>query len=212
MTIDIWSDFACPFCYIGETRLKKALEHAGIKGKTEVRYRNFQLNPQAVSHPDKDIHALIAHKYQITYQEAKSNNDRITEEAKKCGLHFDFDKVKSNNTRMAHELTRYAAEHGKEDEMAQALFSAYFEKGVDIGIKENLLDLSQQVGFNKDMVEVILDEGTYTDFVLRDQETAMSLGVSSVPYFVINEAYSISGAQSQSYFNQAIKDILSKEQ
>lgn len=210
MKIDIWSDYACPFCYIGETRLNKALAELDIKDETELNYRNFQLNPQATSHPDKDINTLLAEKYGMTYEQAKMNNQSVMIEAKKSGLDYDFENIKSNNTRMAHELTRYAAEFGKEEAMAEVLFSAYFEKGIDIGLKDNLVQLAREVGLDQTKAREALDQERYKEVVLKDQDIASSLGVSSVPFFVIEDQYSISGAQSQEYFNQVIRDLNTK--
>ncbi len=210
MKIDIWSDYACPFCYIGETRLNKALAELDIKDETELNYRNFQLNPQATSHPDKDINTLLAEKYGMTYEQAKMNNQSVMNEAKKSGLDYDFENIKPNNTRMAHELTRYAAEFGKEEAMAEVLFSAYFEKGIDIGLKDNLVQLAREVGLDQTKALEALDQERYKEVVLKDQDLASSLGVSSVPFFVIEDQYSISGAQSQEYFNQVIRDLNTK--
>lgn len=206
MKIEIWSDFACPFCYIGETRALKAIENNKIED-VEVVFRNFQLNPQATAHPDKNIHTLLAEKYQLTYDQAVANNQHIAEEAQKSGLNYDFDNMKSNNTRMAHELTRFAEESGQEKEMAEALFSAYFENGIDIGIKENLIVLAEQVGLEGQAVKKVLDQGIYTEQVMKDQALAASKGITSVPYFIINDKFAISGAQSQAYFDMALKQV-----
>lgn len=211
MKIDIWSDYACPFCYIGEKRLLTALEDLGLSEQTQINYRNFQLDPEAVAHPDEDIHTLLAKKYKITYDQAKMNNERVISEAKKSGLAYDFDQIKPNNTRLAHELTRYAKDEGKEEAMAESLFSAYFEKGVDIGNLTNLVDLATGIGLDGDRVCEVLEEGLYKDVVEEDQRLAYKMGISSVPYFVIDNKYAISGAQSQAHFNQAIAGIRAKE-
>lgn len=175
-----------------------------------MNYRNFQLNPQTTSHPDKDINTLLAEKYGMTYEQAKMNNQSVMNEAKKSGLKYDFENIKPNNTRMAHELTRYAAEFGKEEAMAEVLFSAYFEKGIDIGLKDNLVQLAREVGLDQIKAREALDQERYKEVVLKDQDLASSLGVSSVPFFVIEDQYSISGAQSQEYFNQVIRDLNTK--
>lgn len=206
MKIDIWSDYACPFCYLGETRLKKAIEQMGETG-VELHYRSFQLDPNATAHPDETMDELIANKYGIPVEQAKASNDRIIQAAADSGLHYDFNRIKPNNTRMAHEVTKYAKDKGLEDAVAERLFVAYFEEGVDLGQKENLLRLSEEAGLDKQEVASVLEEGTYTQAVLSDQQQAGAMGISSVPFFVINDQYSVSGAQSEAYFMQALEQI-----
>lgn len=206
MKIDIWSDYACPFCYLGETRLKKAIEAMGDTD-VELQYRSFQLDPNATAHPNETMNELIANKYGIPVEQAKASNDRIVQAAAESGLTYDFDKIKPNNTRRAHEVTKLAKDKGLEDAVAERLFAAYFEEGVDLNQEENLLRLSEEAGLNKDDVSKALEDGRYKDAVLSDQQQAGAMGISSVPFFVINDQYSISGAQSEAYFMQALEQI-----
>ncbi len=206
MKIDIWSDYACPFCYLGETRLKKAIEQLG-ETDVELQYKSFQLDPNATAHPNETMDELIANKYGIPVEQAKASNERIIQAAAESGLTYDFDKMKPNNTRMAHEVTKYAKEMGLEDAVAERFFVAYFEEGVDLGQEENLLRLGEEVGLNRDEVAKVLEDGKYSQDVRDDQQQAGAMGISSVPFFVINDQYSISGAQSEAYFMQAIEQI-----
>ena len=208
MKIEIWSDFACPFCYIGEKKLEKALEELEVKEAIDIRFRSFQLDVNAKSQSNMDVHQYLANKYGMTYEEAKASNQKIVKAAEEVGLNFDFDNLKLANTRLAHELLKYAEEQGKASEVAESLFSAYFEEGIDVENPKNLLRIAKTSGLNQEKVQEIFDHKTYSQEVIRDQQTANEMGVNSVPFFVINDKYSVSGAQSVEHFKAAIDAAL----
>ncbi|MDK2808511.1 MAG: hypothetical protein PWP24_1246, partial [Clostridiales bacterium] len=141
MKIEIWSDFVCPFCYMGERKLELALNDFAGKNEVEIEFRSFELSTSNADYIGKDIHQVIADKYQISYEEAKANNERIVAAAAKVGLTYRFDILKPNTTRLAHEIFQYAKKQGKGNVVAHRFFKAYFEAGVDIGDKEALLSL-----------------------------------------------------------------------
>ena len=211
MKIEIWSDFACPYCYIGEKKLEKALEELTLESKVEIAYRSFQLDVNARSHPDEDINELIAHKYNISIEQAKKANDGIVNTAKDIGLEYDFVNLKPSNTGLAHQLVKFAKTKDLEIEVAKKLFAAYFTKGIELGNKDNLVDLATEVGLNKEDVLKVLDKQIYKDEVFKDQDIARELGVSSVPFFVIDNKYAISGAQSVDHFKGALLQATNNE-
>ncbi len=207
MKIEIWSDFACPFCYIGEKRLMKAIEELNLEDQIDIEFKSFQLDVNAKSHPDKDIHQLIAEKYNISYAQAKNSNADIVQMAKEIGLNYDFDSLKPGNTRMAHEAHKFASENGKDLEYAQWAFSTYFEKGNDLSKIEILEKLINVIGLDKEAFHKAIESGKYTGLVENDQSKAHEIGINSVPTFIIDGKYAITGAQNVNYFKMAIEQI-----
>lgn len=208
MKIEIWSDYTCPFCYLGEKRMEEALTKLDPSVKVDIEFKSFELNPNAVSVPDKDIHQIIAEKYGLTYEVAKANNDRIIEAASEQGLSYDFEQLKPNNTFKAHELAKFAQSKGIGRDVTMALFHHYFEKGMDIGNEAELLNVAESFGLSRAEVQKVWDEETYKPLVLSDEAEAVQLGITSVPFFVIDGKYGVSGAQSPAHFLMAFKEAL----
>lgn len=204
MKVEIWSDFVCPFCYIGHTKFKLALAALNLQEPVEVVFKSFQLDVNAIRHPNEDIHTLISKKYGMSYEQAKASNQKIIAAAKEVGLAFNFDQLKPNNTGLAHQAAKVAAHVGKEKEFIERLFKAYFEEGVDLGIEENLITLANQVGIEGATLGEALGAGQFKSEVLEDQQKARAQGISGVPHFIVNNRYTISGAQSVDYFKQII--------
>ncbi len=195
MKIEIYSDFVCPFCYLGERKLELALEQFEHKDEVEITYKSFQLDPNAKRHPDKDIHQLIADKYDISYERSKANNDQIVKAAGEVGLNYRFDMLKPNNTAMAHQIAQYAKSVDKEQALVLRFFKGYFEEGADIGDKVTLLALAQEAGLDRSETEQNLTDETFLPAVLKDQADAEAIWIDFVPYFTAGK-HSISGAQS----------------
>lgn len=204
MKIEIWSDFACPYCYIGEKKLEKALEEFQDKDDVEITFRSFQLDPNGVKHAGEDINELLAQKYGISYQRAKEQNDSIINAAYDVGLKYRFDILTPNNTALAHEVAKFAKSQCLEKVVVERLFKAYFEEGSDLGDKETLLSLAKEVGLDTVKLEKSLNEEVYKNDVIMDQQNAYNNGIHGVPYFIINDKVAISGAQSISYFKEAL--------
>lgn len=204
MKIEIWSDFACPYCYIGEKKLEKALDELGLNKDVEVSFRSFQLNENAVLYENVDLNSLISKKYGISYEQAKVANQGILHAAKEVGLCYDFDNIKPGNTALAHEVYKYCASIGKGQEMVDRLFNGYFEKGLDISSKDVLIGLAQLVNVPISDLERVISERTFTMNVKEDQKKAYELGITSVPFFVIDGKYTVSGAQSVANFKEVL--------
>lgn len=207
MKIEIWSDYACPFCYIGKEKLDLALKELELESSVEKSFKSFQLNINAVSHPNEDMNSLIANKYGISYEKAKEANDNIVNVAEEVGLQFDFDTIKPGNTGLAHEVYKYAESVGKAQDMAKRLFAAYFEEGKDISNEKELLKLAEEVGISKKDLMIILKDRIHRDAVVNDQDMARKHNINSVPFFVINDEYTVSGAQSVEYFKMVLDKV-----
>jgi predicted DsbA family dithiol-disulfide isomerase len=207
MKIEIWSDFACPYCYLGEHKLKQAIAQMKTEEKIEITFKAFQLDPNA-TRVTGDLNEFIAKKYNTTYQRAKQQNDYMVKVAKEVGLDYRLDILIQNNTSMAHQASKFAKEYGKETILADKFFKAYFEEGKDIGDLETILELARESGLDSDKLKKALAVKTYLTQVRKDQALANSLDIHSVPYFVIDNKVAVSGAQSVDHFIGAINKAL----
>ncbi|MFT8351883.1 DsbA family oxidoreductase [Clostridium saccharoperbutylacetonicum] len=204
MKVEIWFDFVCPFCYMGERKFERALAAFEHKDEVEIIFKSFQLNMSQKDVKGKDIHQVIADKYNITYEEAKANNDTITKAAAEVGLNYRFDILKLNNTQLAHEISKYAESVGKGKEVVDFYFKGYFEEGLDIGNEEKLLELAEKAGLDISDLKKQLAGESLKAKVKEDEALARKLGVSSVPYFVFDNKYAVSGAQEPEQFLKAL--------
>lgn len=211
MKVEIWSDIFCPFCYIGKRKFELALKEFDKKEEVEVRYRSFELNPNAPKSNDKNIHELIASKYGISYEEAKLNNDNIVKQAKDLGVEYNFDTLVVTNSFDAHRMIHFAEKYGKMQEMTEALFKAYFTDSKNVSDFNTLGDIVSNIGLDKDEAIKVLNNNEYKDLVRRDEEMARHYGISSVPFFIFNDKFSVSGAQPTEIFSMALNKAMEDE-
>ncbi|WP_097003484.1 DsbA family oxidoreductase [Lacrimispora amygdalina] len=211
MIIEIWSDFICPFCYMGKKKFEMALNEFEHKDEVEVIYRSFELGMSAESVKGKDIHRVIADKYHISYEDARENNDRIVKAAAEVGLHYRFDLLKLNSTKLAHEIVQYAKTKGKEKELVNRFFQGYFEEGMDIGDREALLKHAEEAGLDIADLTEQLDGQQLKAAVKKDEDMAEKLNINGVPYFLINQWYAVSGAQNPDTFLHALQEAYESE-
>lgn len=195
MNIEIWSDIACPWCYIGKRRFERAVVSFTHRNEVEVVWRSFELDPTARrSYPESQAE-LLAAKYRVPLDRAKAMNANMTAEARKEGLDFRFDRVKVGNTLEAHRLIHFAATEGKRDVMVERLFRAYLTDGEAIGEPDVLVRLATEVGMDADATREMLGSTAFTSAVRADEARAHSFGITGVPFFAIDERYGVSGAQ-----------------
>ncbi|MCH5585570.1 DsbA family oxidoreductase [Shimazuella sp. AN120528] len=204
MKIEIWSDFACPFCYIGKKRLEAALDQFEYKDDVEVIFRSFELDPNAPRDVDHDVHDMLAIKYGMSRKQAMAMNQNLGMQAKEVGLRFEFDTMILTNTFDAHRLAQYALSEGKMNEMVQELFRAYFTDSQHLGNHKTLAELAVKAGLDHDEVLKVLADGVYSEEVRADEKEASQLGISGVPFFIIDRKYAVSGAQSTDMFLRAL--------
>lgn len=211
MRIDIWSDYACPFCYIGKRRLEHALSQFSERDKVEVVYRSFQLDPNARADQTKDIHDQLAAKYGMTREKAKAMNEQLAEQASGVGLQFNFDTVVHTNTFNAHRLSHYAAANGKAAEMTERLLQAYFTDTVNLDDRSVLVSLAGEVGLDSAEAAAVLEGDAYAEQVHADIEEAQRLNITGVPFFVFNNKYAVSGAQPGPVFSEVLDTVWAEE-
>lgn len=206
MKIEIWSDVACPWCYIGKRRFETALNDFAHKDSVEVQWRSYQLDPTLPEHYDGTEISYLAERKGMDPAQVKGMFAHVTEQAKGEGLDYKFDDVVVANSFNAHQLIHLAATQGKADAVKEALLSAHFEHGEDIGSREFLVRAGSAAGLAEADIIDALDTDKYADDVRHDFAEARALGVSGVPFFVIDRKYGISGAQPSALFTQALDE------
>lgn len=211
MKIEIWSDFMCPFCYIGKRRFETALERFGNKDKVEIVYRSFELDPNARRDVDYDVYDMLASKYGMSRDEAKAMNDNVSKQAQDLGLTYRMDTMVLTNTFDSHRLTHLAARYGKMQEMAERLFHAYFTESRHIGDHQTLASLAAEIGLDPNEAAGMLASEEFTHEVRAEEQEAAKLGIRGVPFFVINRKYAVSGAQPSEVFLNALQQAWEEE-
>ena len=205
--IDIVSDIACPWCAIGYARLERAMERLGPEYEFAIKWHAFELNP-AHSGPGEPILPALARKYGSSEEEMRGNQNQMMAIAKDLGLNFDkLQERMTCNTFDAHRLVKWADEQGQQTAMKQALFEAYFGKGLNVSEQAVLLSCVQSVGLDTAKAKQVLESDQFTTDVREEEALYQKAGVSSVPAFIINNKYLISGAQEPDSFVQALTEI-----
>lgn len=212
MKVEIWSDIACPFCYLGKRRFEEALAQFAGKDEVEVIYRSFELDPGAPVDTELDTYDMLSRKYGMTREQAKANTEQIARQGPPLGITYDFDKCILTNTFDAHRLSHFANKHGKMGDMLDRLYKAYFSDGEHIGKRETLLRLAEEAGLDRQEAAEALAGDAFTEQVRNDQREAASLGIRGVPYFVIDRKYGISGAQPVESFLAALEKARGERQ
>ena len=211
MKVEIWSDIFCPFCYIGKRRFENALKNFSDKDDVEVIYRSFELNPDAPKLNNNNIHEAIAEKYGMSVEEAKANNDGIVRQAASLGLEYNFDTLILTNSLDAHRLIHFAKDFNKMEEMTEALFKAYFTDSKNISDIDALGDIAESIGINKKEVINFLKSDKYKSEVREDEVLARNYGINSVPTFIFNNKFKVTGAQSEDVFLLALNKVIEEE-
>ena len=197
LRVDIWSDIACPWCYIGKRRFESALSRFPHAVETEVVWRAFELDPSAPRESDGTISysERLARKYHSPPEEATAMIARMTDIARADGLPFDFARIRPGNTFDAHRLLHFAYENGRQDQVKERLLRAYLCEGESIGDRDVLVRLAAEAGLAGGDVRAALLGDAYVREVRADESEAAELGISGVPFFVLGGRYAVSGAQ-----------------
>lgn len=199
--MDIWSDVACPWCFIGKRRFEAAVADFSVGGDVvEVEYHSFELSPDTpVDYTGSHTDFLSQHKG-IPAANAQQMLDQMTELGQTVGIAYDYESLHTTNTVKAHQLLHLAKSQGKQLEMKERLLSAYFEEGRHVGRIDELADLAADIGLDRDLAVKSLESDEFLDDVLADKAQAVAYGINGVPFFVINGKYGVSGAQESAVF------------
>ena len=202
LTVEIWSDVQCPWCYIGKRRFETALADSGEQ--VAITYRSFELAPYTPVDYDGTPADYLSDRKGISREQASEMMAHVTGLAAQEGLAYDFDHVHQTNTVLAHELLHLARERGVQAELKERLLAAYFEQGRHVGRVEELVELGSDVGLDADEIRAALADHRYLPAVKADVAQGAAYGIRGVPFYVIDGALGVSGAQSPETFVAAL--------
>ena len=208
--VDIWSDIACPWCFIGKRRFEQAVaafsqEHPDVS--IEVESHSYELAPDTPEHfSGSEIDFLVTHKG-MPRQQVEEMLANMTAMAQAEGITFDFERLKHVNTRRAHRLLHLAKERGVQGELLEQLFRAYFSDGVDLGDETNLVGIAESVDIAPEDARAALRDEALGQAVDTDIRRAQAIGVNGVPFFLLNEKYAVSGAQPAETFVDVLAQV-----
>jgi len=195
MEIEIWSDIACPWCYVGKRRFEAALARFEHADETTVTWRSFELDPSAPRERSGEGAAHLAEKYGMSVEQARASQAGLAATAAGEGIEMRFDIQRMGRTFDAHRLVHLGAEHGVQDAVKERLMRAYFSEGALMSDPETLVELAGEAGLDRDEVRSTLSSDRFADEVRGDEREARRLGISAVPTFVADRAIGVSGAQ-----------------
>ncbi|MFI9830420.1 DsbA family oxidoreductase [Streptomyces sp. NPDC051913] len=207
MRVEIWSDIACPWCYVGKARFEKALEAFPHRDGVEVVHRSFELDPGRAKGDVQPVIKMLTKKYGMSEAQAQAGEENLGAQAAAEGLAYRTRDRDHGNTFDMHRLLHLAKEQGRQNELIQAFYQANFaeERSVFSEGDERLVELAVAAGLDADDVrKVLADPSAYADDVRADEREAAELGANGVPFFVLDRKYGVSGAQPAEVFAQAL--------
>lgn len=203
--IELWSDFGCPFCYIGKTRFENALAKFAHKDQVEVIYKAYQLNPYAPKVMTQAPAEAFANSHNMSVPQAKQRFQMFIDNAKTVGLNYDYEHIQMTNTYDAHRVAKYANTLGLEPAITARFMKAYFTEGLNLSDFAVLVTLSEEVGLDGAKVMEVLINNEYKQEVDNQISESRQVGVQGVPFFVLDRKYGVSGAQPEDYFTQVLE-------
>ncbi len=207
MRVEIWSDIACPWCYVGKARFEKALQAFPHRDDVEVVHRSFELDPGRTKGDVQPVLAMLTKKYGMSEAQAQAGEDNLGAQAAAEGLEYRTAGRDHGNTFDMHRLLHFAKEQGRQDQLIQILYRANFaeERSLFTEGDERLVELAVEAGLDaEDARKVLADPTAYADAVRADVREAAELGANGVPFFVLDRKYGVSGAQPAQVFAQAL--------
>jgi hypothetical protein len=204
MLIEIWSDIACPFCYLGLTKLQQAIQNKGLENEVQIELRTFLLNPGLKTDLSKSISQYLHEHKQIPLEQIEAMNHRIVGQGQELGLDFQMQQIKVANTIKAHLLLHEAHEQGLQWACKMRLLKAYFTEGKNIDDIQVLQELAQEVGLKTEHLDLAILGGKHSRAFTQDLQEAQELGLRGVPYFIFDRKVAIHGAREVEAFEQAL--------
>lgn len=195
LTVEIWSDIVCPWCYIGKRRFEAALERFEHRGEVTVMWRSFELDPEAARDVPGSPAERLAGKYGMTLERALQLHAEMEERAVGEGLEYHLDQTKGGNSFDAHRMIHLAATYGHQAAAQERLFRAYFTEGESLGVWDTLVRLMEEIGVDGAEARESLRLDKFAEDVREDEALAQQLGIQGVPFFVFDRRYGLSGAQ-----------------
>lgn len=205
MKVQIWSDVRCPFCYVGKRKFEMALQDFEHKNDVEVEWKSFELDPDLATQSDVNATDHLAAIKGISKERALEMQEYVKQVAKEAGLEFYPDKAIVANSFNAHRLIQFAKTKGLGNEAEEALFKAHFTEGKNIDDIEMLVETGVSIGLPENETKEMLASDGFAKEVEQDEMQAQQLGISGVPFFVLNDKYAVSGAQAPETFLEAME-------
>lgn len=213
MDVKIYTDIACPFCYIGKKNFEKALAEYKTDEKINIEYASYELDNQAPKEPQKNIYEVLAAKHEQPMEEIERMVSHIVEQGKISGIEFNMDKVIPANTRDAHRLLKLSYEFGLEEGVLESLYRAYFTEGKNVSDKDVLLEIAKANGMPEvPAKEVINDPSLFLENVIGDFNMAKVNKVRTLPYYIFDDKFAISGAREPRHYTIALNKTLMPEE
>lgn len=208
LAIDIWSDIACPWCWVGKRHLEAAIET--FEHEVHLTWRAFELDPNAPAEAPVrvDYAQRLAEKYRTTFDGATEMIDRMVTVGRSVGLELRFDRIRPTNTFAAHRLLSWSSQFGHQTDLKERLFAAYLREGLAISDLEVLSELAADVGLDGPAARAILDGEAHTQHVRDDLAMAARLGIRGVPFFVLDRRVAVSGAQPAEELLAAMRGVV----
>ncbi|GAA1086979.1 DsbA family oxidoreductase [Nocardiopsis metallicus] len=205
MQIEVWSDIVCPWCYIGKRRLEKALASFEHADEVELLWRSFQLDPAFPQGVREPVYDSLAKKMNATPDQVRQMTEQVEQVAAREGLHYEFENAVMVNTFDAHRLTHLAKEKGLGDQAHERLMRAQLVQARVLDDVDTLVELAGEIGLDTEEARTVLTGDAYTAEVHSDIRTAQQLGATGVPFFVMDRAFGVSGAQPLEVFTAALE-------
>ncbi len=208
ITIDIVSDVVCPWCYLGKARLELAIGEVQDEIGVDLNWRPYRLNPD---YPPEGVDQKKALEQKLGGAERVAQGHKmLTELGREVGIKFDFDAIKIGpNTLDAHRLIHWSVTESREkqDKVVDALFKANFEQGRNVGDHAVLLDIAEEAGLDRSVISTLLASDADRDLIIGEIDAAQKIGVNGVPFFIFDQQYAVSGAQTPDVLAEALRDI-----
>ena len=208
ITIDIVSDVVCPWCYLGKARLELAIAEVQDEVGVDLNWRPYRLNPD---YPPEGVDQKKALEQKLGGAERVAQGHKmLTDLGRDVGIKFDFDAIKIGpNTLDAHRLIHWAVTESREkqDKVVDALFKANFEEGRNVGDHAVLLDIAEKAGLDRSVISTLLASDADRDLIIGEIDAAQKIGVNGVPFFIFDQQYAVSGAQTPDVLASALRDI-----
>ena len=210
MRVEIWSDVACPWCYIGKARFEQGLAEFEHKDEVEVVFRSFELDPQRPEGETAQVIPMLAQKYGMSEAQARQAEQRVADNARSEGLGYVAEGRDTGNTFAIHRLLHFAKTKGAQNELINLTFKANFAEERSVFDRARVLELAVEAGLDEtDAAAVYDDPDAYATEVRKDEREAQELGATGVPFFVLDRRYGVSGGQPSEVFKQALDEAWS---
>ena len=207
MKIELWSDFACPFCYIGKTRFENALAKFPHKDEVEVIYKAYLLNPNAPKVMTTGPVAAFAKGHRMSEENTVKKFEMFIDAAKSVGLEYNYDIIQMTNSYDAHRIAKWARKYNKEHEVTARFMKAYFTEGINLANADALVKMIDELGLDGKEAKEVLKSKQFSDVVDAEIKEGREVGVRGVPFFVLNRKYGVSGAQGEEYFTEVLNTL-----